>query len=680
LSDSSDKVRREVEQLRRRISELELAQDALRASEARCRDLVRNTPAVLWTTDQDGHTSFISPNVARVYGYAPDEILRAGDKLWLGRVHSRDLPTVKNTYAAMMETGTPYDVEYRIQRKDGAWIWLHDTAARSYEVDGTMRADGVFMDITERKQQEENLRREHEFSKRLIDTAPIIVLLLDTRGHVVWFNSYMAKLTGHSLEEALGKDWISTFLPERHRTRSRELFEEAVHSTFPQGSVNPILARDGRELVIEWHATTLTDADGSTEDVLAMGLDITGRRRAEEERRGLEEQIHRTQKLESLGLLAGGIAHDFNNILGAQIGYTDLAMDSIPADSEAHHFLEEADRASMRARDLVAQVLAFSRQGGLEHKPIRIRRVVQEAMSLLRKAVPRTVEFDCDFGHGRSIVLADATQIHQVIMNLGTNANHAMRDHGGTLALSLDETRLEEPSDPALAHLPEGLYARLTVTDSGHGMSEDLSARIFEPYFTTKKVGEGTGLGLATVLGIVQKHGGAITVHSTQGEGTTFTVYLPLHGRAEASDVSPDSRRQEVPRGRGEHILIIDDEAPMVALQKSKLERLGYVVTEHTASRDALRIFRADPGAFDLVVTDHTMPDMTGMELAAEMLRIRPDLKIILCTGFSESASREDALAIGIHDHIMKPTLPGDLAERIRQALDESGPAETRKD
>jgi PAS domain S-box-containing protein len=270
----------------------------------------------------------------------------------------------------------------------------------------------------------------------------------------------------------------------------------------------------------------------SNGEVVAVYEDITERKRAEEQRLILERQVQQAQKMESLGVLAGGIAHDFNNILGAQIGFNELAKGIIPAGSEAQNYLAEIEKASLRARDLVSQILDFSRQGEQEQEPIVLQRVIEEAMSLLRKAVPSTIDFECDVGTGKTLVVADATQIHRVAMNLGTNAYHAMRERGGTLTVRLD---VKQIVDEAVTDLEEGLYARLSVSDTGHGMTQDTIARIFEPYYTTKAVQDGTGLGLAMVLGIVQKTGGSITVESRLGEGSTFDVYLPVYARIPGS-------------------------------------------------------------------------------------------------------------------------------------------------
>ncbi len=392
------------------------------------------------------------------------------------------------------------------------------------------------------------------------------------------------------------------------------------------------------------------------------------RLREEEERRALEAQLRQAQKMEAIGTLAGGIAHDFNNILAAILGYTELAKQKMIPESEPDHCLVQVLRATYRAKELVRQILAFSRKGEQEMKSMRIQCVVKEALKLLRASLPASIEIQQRIGVDCRPILADPTRIHQIILNLCTNASHAMEAKGGTLSVLLEDTALgeEEAQGQGLA---AGDYVLLVVSDTGHGMGKEVMDHIFEPYFTTKERGKGAGMGLAIVHGLVKASGGKISVASTIGQGTTFRILFP-QVRDKAGEEAPP--KISVSSGQGsERIFVIDDEQAIVAMEKIALERLGYQVQLFADSEEALAAFRADPQGCDLVVTDQTMPHLSGMDLAKAFLAIRPDLPIILSTGYSSQASEEDAARIGIRRFIMKPVNIADLAAAIREILDQ---------
>ncbi|MDG4474997.1 response regulator [Thiovibrio frasassiensis] len=392
------------------------------------------------------------------------------------------------------------------------------------------------------------------------------------------------------------------------------------------------------------------------------------RLREEEERSVLEAQLRQAQKMEAIGTLAGGIAHDFNNILAAILGYTELAKQKMIPESEPDHCLGEVLKATSRAKGLVQQILAFSRKGEQEMKPMRIQCVVKEALKLLRASIPSSIEIQQRIAPDCLPILADPTRIHQIIMNLCTNASHAMEAQGGTLSVLLENTALGE--EEAQAHgLPAGGYVLLVVSDTGHGMGKEVLDHIFEPYFTTKEQGKGAGMGLAIVHGLVVGGGGKIIVASTLGQGTTFRIFFPQVSDKVAEEAHPEICSPS-PKG-SECIFVIDDEQAIVAMEKIALERLGYRVRLFADSEEALAAFRADPQGCDLVVTDQTMPHLSGMELAKAFLQIRPDLPIILSTGYSSQASEEDALRAGIRRFIMKPLNISQLATAIREILDQ---------
>jgi len=386
------------------------------------------------------------------------------------------------------------------------------------------------------------------------------------------------------------------------------------------------------------------------------------------ESKRLETQLRQSQKMEAIGTLAGGIAHDFNNILGVIMGYAEMLQNfQLQADSPLKRNVQQIIKASHRAKGLVQQILTFSRQHEQEQKPLNVAYIAKEVVKFLRPSLPSTIEIRQDIDKNAGAVLADATQIHQVILNLCTNAYHAMRETGGVLELSLAAVDLRADDFPSSGELKPGPYVRLTVRDTGRGMLPEVAERIFEPYFTTKEKGEGTGLGLAVVHGIVKSHGGIVRVESAPGEGACFQVDLPRAKKEEEKSVL--ALVEDVPKGQG-RVLFVDDEPELARLGKLMLEHLGYQVTTAVNGSEALELFRADPEEFHLAITDMTMPGLTGEKLARELMGIRADLPVILCTGYSELISEEKAVELGIRGFLMKPLVIQDLAGAVRKALD----------
>jgi signal transduction histidine kinase/ActR/RegA family two-component response regulator len=381
-----------------------------------------------------------------------------------------------------------------------------------------------------------------------------------------------------------------------------------------------------------------------------------------------ERQLQQVLKIQAIGTLAGGIAHDFNNILFPIVGYTELTMDEVPDDSVAHNNLEEILKAANRAKDLVQQILTFSRQSGQERKPVEVHSIIKEALKLLRASIPASIEIIHKIDEDCRPVMGDATQIHQVIMNLGTNAYQAMQDKGGTLEVNLREVDVGYEETVEKIGMQPGRHLQLLVRDEGCGMDAAVLNRIFEPYYTTKEQGKGTGLGLSVIHGIVKNHRGDISVNSSPGKGTTFKVYLPI---IEDMDAATELEPSNGAAKGNERILLIDDEEQIVSMEQQMLENLGYEVTARTDSNEALKEFSQKPQNFDLVITDMTMPHMMGDELAQKLLDIKPDIPVILCTGFNEDITEEKALAMGIQKFVMKPVIKNDLATTIRTVLDQ---------
>jgi PAS domain S-box-containing protein len=394
------------------------------------------------------------------------------------------------------------------------------------------------------------------------------------------------------------------------------------------------------------------------------------------ERKRLEGELFQAQKMEALGTLAGGIAHDFNNILGAVVGYTELVKMHVKDDPKVFGYLDGVLQAAMRAGDLVKQILTFSRGTEQQKIPLQISSIIKETLKMLRSSIPATIEIKQNI-QSQGIVLAEPTQIHQIIMNLCTNAYHAMQETGGILGISLKDVEVTGKGLPGV-EIEQGGYLLLEVSDTGHGMDEETKNKIFEPYFTTKEPGKGTGLGLAVVHGIVKSHNGSISLYSEPGHGTTFHVYLPKVLTDEKVLVSEDDKEPLV--GGDESIMLVDDEKDIVTYAKDALEKFGYKVEPFSNAVQAFQEFQMHPEQFDMVITDMTMPYMTGTELAQKLIEIKPDIPIILCTGYSELVHKEKAYAMGIAGYLEKPVIMEDLIRVVRKVLSEKSPGKQIKE
>jgi len=496
----------------------------------------------------------------------------------------------------------------------------------------------------------------HESEARLrtiLETAPEGVVTTDAGGAIESVNRAAERLFDYRREDLIGR-------PAAHL-----LSDDADGDPFREPGERELQARRKHGDTVSIQLSTGEARLGERSVFTSFVRDISDRKRAEAERANLEAQLRQAQKLETIGTLAGGIAHDFNNILAAVIGYLHLALAELAPETPAREYLLEVQRAAQRATDLARQILLFSRRTEQRRQLVLLDEIVEEALHLLRASLPTTIEIRRRIDPEIPPIEADPSQIHQVLMNLCTNAAHAMRG-GGVLELGLTVTDLAPGQADVPATLDAGRYVQLTVRDTGHGMDPGTMERIFEPFFTTKPPGEGTGLGLSVVHGIVAAHGGAIQVDSTPGRGTTFTVYLPVSAAAEPAVAATAAADLE----GHERVLVVDDDAPVATVTQRVLERSGYRVTTCTSSSDALALLRVDPEQFDLLLTDQTMPNLTGMQLAEAVHALRPDLPIILTSGFAEVPDAAARRALGIRDLLQKPANPRDLATAVRRALD----------
>jgi len=527
-------------------------------------------------------------------------------------------------------------------------------------------------DITSRQKARQALQeRERRFSD-FFARAPIGVALFDPEQHLTDVNQAALAMFGFSER---------THFAEANMFKLNELEENNRNTLMKGGTIRYETAIDF-DLVHKEQRFASARTGKCNFDILITNLgldddfnpkgfmfqiqDITDRRRAEDALRQNEKILRQAQKMEAIGTLAGGIAHDFNNILTPIIGYTEMTMMTLPPEEPVQTNLEEVLKASHRAKDLVKQILTFSRQSEHEVKPIRLIPLIKEVTQLLHGSVLPSIELRLNIQTERDIVKADPTQMHQVIMNLCTNALHAMKDKGGILEIGARQLTVDNRTHGPLTRLHFGAYIEITIRDSGHGMERIVLERIFEPFFTTKRSGEGTGMGLAVVHGIITSLHGAITVESEVGKGTTFHVVLPLlEQAAESSDI----KATVIPRGT-ERILFVDDEMGINTMASQMLTSLGYRVVTCMRPFDAITIFREDPSRFDLIISDLIMPGLTGMDLIHEIHTLRPEIPSLICTGFSKNVDEKDLLQAGVQEVLMKPLVLRQLAESIRRALD----------
>ncbi|MDA8164583.1 MAG: response regulator [Desulfobacteraceae bacterium] len=530
-----------------------------------------------------------------------------------------------------------------------------EVAARTRELadaNASMAAE-----IVERARVEDELRRTNELLERVFSTSFLKIAYMDREFNFIRVNEAYAAADERRPEEFPGRNHFDLYPSTENEAIFRKAAATGQRISFQAKPYAHASHPERGTTYWDWELIPIKGRNGQTKGLALFLIDVTERIRA-------ERHLRQAHKMEAIGTLAGGIAHDFNNILNVIFGYTELAAHDLPPASPAAAKLAKVEAAGRRAGDLVRQILAFSKSGGEEVKTIRLQEVVADSVDLLRGTLPATIRIETEIDPGCRPVRCNRSQMQQVIMNLGTNAFHAMRRQGGALTVTLREVRVVAP-EPGVELAP-GPYAKLTMTDTGQGMDRETLERIFDPYFTTKGTGEGTGLGLAIVHGIVRSHGGAIRAESEPGRGATFEILLPVVAPEETAPAGAAQREQTAIRGR---ILFVDDEELIVELGRAMLEKAGCEVVAATRGRQALELFQADPAGFDLVITDQTMPELTGAELSRRLLAIRPGLPIILTTGFSELIDEIQAKELGIREFITKPYTFDEMAAAVRRAL-----------
>jgi PAS domain S-box-containing protein len=637
------------------------AEDALRESEDKYSQLVESlTDAILVWSRED--IIYANPAAFKLFrATQPEDLI---GKRYLDLVHSDDRSaSAERIKKSKNEKWIAPRREHRMITADGQVIHVESTGV-PIQFQGKIQHFGIFSDITERKQVEEKLRETEKKFRELADSLPQVIFEVDLNGTLTYINQNAYVLFGYTQEEiAKGFNVLKAFIPEDRERVALDIMLNIQGQKLGRQEYTAV-RKDGTRFPVSVHANRVLIGQTAA-GVRGILIDLTATKLVAEEKKKLEIQLQQAQKMEAIGALAGGIAHDFNNILSAIIGYTELAM----LNEGAEHCtaeLKEALIAANRAKDLVKQILAFSRQTDEDRMPVRVALVAKEAVKFLRATIPTTIEIKTRIDEKSGAVLANSVELHQIIMNLCTNAQHAIGDQAGLLEVEVQNAEIDLSQKNDAIDLEIGSYVKLSVRDTGYGMTSDVIDRIFDPYFTTKEKGVGTGLGLAVVHGIVKKCGGAIRVESELGKGTTFHIYLPK------VDMTPPIKAEQPKTivGGSERILFVDDEKMLVDIGQQVLQRLGYDVVSRTSPIEALELFKAKPDFFDLVITDKTMPGMTGDALAKELIRIRPGFPVIICTGYSQTIDFKRAKQIGIKAFVMKPILINEIADAVRKVLD----------
>jgi PAS domain S-box-containing protein len=637
------------------ITDRKKAGDALKESEATLKSIFRAAPTGIGMVS-NRIIERVNQRLCEMVGYSADELIGQSARIfypseeefrWVG----------EEKYGQITKWGTGA-VETHWKRKDGSIIDVLLSSTPIDPAEPTKEVTFTALDITESKKAENALRQSEKRYKTLTNNLHIGIFRNTTGSHGKFLeaNPAIVEMFGfQSRDEFMRMSAADLYQNPDNR---KKFNEQMLKFGFVRDNEVHLRKKDGTPFIGLVSAVTVRDETDEVTYYDGIIEDITGKKE-------LELQLQQAQKMEAIGALAGGIAHDFNNILSAIMGYTELALNDVEKESTLHNNLGEVFLAGIRAKDLVKQILTFSRQTEQERKPLQVNLIVKEALKLLRATLPATIDIRENI-QTDGLVIGDATQIHQVLMNLCTNAGHAMQDKGGLLKIGLTKVELGAGTAANYPELKPGFYLEMTVGDTGHGMASHVLDRIFDPFFTTKEKGRGTGMGLAVVHGIVKSHGGEIYVSSAPNKGATFKVYFPAVKRHEYT-----ASRIEKPMPTGtERILLVDDEPAIASVGKKNLESLGYEVTTRTSSVEALELFKHQPDRFDLVVTDMTMPKITGENLARKLMRIRSDIPIILCTGYSANIDEQQATSMGIRAYVLKPLVLREIAKAVREVLD----------
>ncbi len=610
----------------------------------------------------------VNQTLCELLGYTEQELLGQSTRMFYDS--GDEYERVNRELYAQLAGSERTSVETHLVRKDGTVLFAILTAAYLKADDPAAGHIVTIQDITKRKLAEEALHESENRVRSILEQAPFSIQVYSSEGDIIYTNNAFEKLWSVRQEDLKGYNILRDQQIEALGIMPavRRAFE-GMPSTTPTIEYNAeSTVGKGNLLVVQGILYPVLDTKGTILYVIMIHLDFTEQARIEKERKMLEERLQQAQKMEAIGTLAGGIAHDFNNILSSIMGYSELCLHEVRNNPKATRHAEQILKAADRARDLVQQILTFSRKAEPEKNPLSLAPIIKEVVKFMRASLPTTIEIRHTMPETPHVIMADPSQMHQVLMNLCTNASHAMKESGGILEIGLRQVEIEAGAALSRTPLPDGRYVELSVRDTGHGIPQQNLGKIFDPYFTTKQQGEGTGLGLSVVHGIVKDHNGEIRVYSEEGKGSHFMIYLPLVDR-EIKDGGHEKQKL-IPPGRGETILFIDDEQMVVDVSREMLADLGYRVLTETDPVKAIDLLKNDIRGIDIVITDKTMPHMTGFEVVKAIRNMSREIPVILCSGFLEKSDQEKITGLNIDRVIAKPIQMSALAHAVRELLD----------
>jgi PAS domain S-box-containing protein len=617
--------------------------------------LFENSNDALFIHQIDGKILQVNQKACDLTGLTDKQLLNKNIKNILS---NKGAPVFEYIYKQKEKEQHRFETEF--VNVDGQVVPVEISTSLINRVDNLVQT-GI-REIKDRKETERKLRESEQKYRQLVETTGDIIFKHDREGKITFVNKAGLKFSGYTKERVLGRH-ITDFLPD---SESKDLHERKA-SRLEGGKDNfhfetAFLNKAGEKIIVDVNSTPLIE-NGEYQGSLIVARDITRRKQIDRNNKLLQKQKHKSQKLETLGTLAGGIGHDFNNILTPILGYSEIIKENLPEDSKAKSYINEVIDGCLRAKEIITQMLSFSRDNEQKRQPLNIVPIVKEALKLIRPSIPWTIEIRQKFEKINSIILADPTRIHQVIMNLCTNAYQAMQEKGGTLSIEVKQIYIDEKTSRKYIDLKNGHYIKLIVSDTGKGMDAETREHIFEPFFTTKE--EGTGMGLAVVHGIVKNHDGRINVYSEEGRGTTFNLFFPVIDRYEKEEQISDNKAIS---GNGT-ILLVDDRKNVSNILNQILSQLGYRVIITNSSLNALEIFQQHPEKFDLVITDMIMPEMNGLELSKKLRKIDSHLPILMISGHGYNVSRKKLKEAGINQLIHKPILTHELAKSVHKVL-----------